>query len=480
MIAIEPVRQLGHAVTYLRGSTPLRGVSELGQTVVTPALYARHAIEYALKTNRQLFERMGQPVPRYGSRSRIDAHPTLFDAVLRYALNWARIPSYPKMYYWPTPSDRYIIRNAQQIGTMSQSYLTDFLNSKYSFFRAAEYVRPPTVTRRPQPAARRAAALRRQPTAAERFRAGIVAQQQRALAIQQSQPAREAARQAQEAERQARWKASEEAFEARHEIIAQEIAIEREAKRQEGAVKLAIYQEKKRKAAAYKQEVEARRRVQQAEKAARKKAAEDLAQERRRIAAEERKAESQALVAAHPQQPGSPPISRAIAEVAAGYAITPGALDPAAFGTFRRAVIKRAKQLRSQMYYHRPGRGKTKYFYIVDDRTVDRILKQEGYTIQAAYPGPTVIRPTVAQPGRLPERYTTSPDDPMIQMAVEQVILESGLRSGEEVMNIAAFQRLVAAKTREFAPAAGRQARPSDITAAVDARVRFILHGVAS
>ena len=500
MIAIEPVRQLGQPVIYVRGSTQFSGVSRLGQfgPTPTPALFARHAIENSLKTNRQLFERMGFPIPRNGSRSRIEAHPTLYDAVLRYALNWARITKYPRMYFHPTPKEKFIIRNADQGKSLSQAYLSNVLSTKYNFFRAAEYVRPPSVvTKRvtltaeqerikAQVARERAEAARiKQRTPGEVLRAGIIAQQQKALAIQQAQPAREAAIEAQKAEREVRWAAKEALWDEQERIEDLERAAQQAAKKRSDAVKRAEYEEKKRKAAIYNAQVREQRRVREAEQAAIKKAAAEADKQRRRLAQEQRIAEQLELVAAHPFRAGSPPISAAIAKLAAQAGITPGEMDPADFAIFRNQVYTEGRALRSSIYYHKPGGGAKKYMYRVDMKTVDIVLKQEGYTAMRPLVLPTpptppaVIQPTVAQPARLPQAYTTSPEDPMIQFAVEQVVLESGLQSGQEVRNIAAFQWLVAAKIMQLAPAAGRQARPVDITAAVDARLRFLLYGVA-
>lgn len=275
----------------------------------------------------------------------------------------------------------------------------------------------------------------------------------------------------------------EAAWDLKHDLIEQQIDAERAARdaaaaqRSDDQIRIAQERSQRRRARV------AAQTTQKSRKAADEKARKVKANQIRMAKGAEKAMLLKADRELHQFQPGSPPVSAAIVEVAEEMQVAPGELPSGVFDTLLARVFNRAQKLKRAYYYYKNLRARARSMYDTSKKTVLAILAEAGYrpgaAVQIRLPEPpTPMRPVQAQlpPGR-PTAYTASADDPMVQEALHQAMEESGLYSGQEIFDIVAFESLVASKANNLTQTEGKIARRQDIQRAITARLRFVLNG---
>ena len=140
--------------------TPTRGggvrVTGVWRLVRSPAVYAKHALEYALKAFQSPLASLNynQPWIRTGSQKPIPA--ALYGQILQSAYTWSRVPTYPKRYTGILDGLDYYVNDASVVNMTTKAYLENYLKQYYRFVpeAAARSQATPTTALVVSPAAR--------------------------------------------------------------------------------------------------------------------------------------------------------------------------------------------------------------------------------------------------------------------------------------------------------------------------------------
>lgn len=133
-------------------ATPTNGgaitVTGSWQVVTSPADYAKHALEYALKAFQSALASLGYGRPWIRTGSQKPIPPTIYDQILDYAYRWSRVRSYPKSYTGLVDGQGYMVKDSGVVNMTTKAYLENYLTRYYLFVPQAAALSPtlPTAT----------------------------------------------------------------------------------------------------------------------------------------------------------------------------------------------------------------------------------------------------------------------------------------------------------------------------------------------